>query len=164
MLTISTDLWNGALTNWSPGFQIEYLINIVALFCRQKLLASFLCSLCMVSAGWKSGSLFPKCFSCWGHIPSTDKGSRGTFVFTFLFFFLLPGWHQWWLQDSLAESLWQWLTKSRKIMKWLQRGNYIFQAPLHLHIENLCTDPSQGENDQTEDIQSSLRARLLSAH
>lgn len=58
MLTISTDLWNGALTNWSPGFQIEYLINIVALFCRQKLWASFLCSLCMVSAGWKSGSLF----------------------------------------------------------------------------------------------------------
>lgn len=137
-LDISPDLWNGTLINWSPGFQIKYLINVLAFFffSRQKLQTSFLCSLLMVSAVWKSVFSFQSIFLVGGIFHPLIKAAvslnRGAFIPTFYFFFLLPGWHQWWLQDSLAESLWQWLTRSRKkILKWIQRENYIFR---HLFI------------------------------
>lgn len=148
-LDISPDLWNGTLINWSPGFQIKYLINVLAFFFFFQAEATDFISL-FTSDGFsclKVCFFFPKYFSCWGHIPSTDKGSsqleQGGFHTYILFFFSparmtpvvitrQPCWISVAVTDKIEEEDIEMDTK-RKLH---------FQAPLHLHVENLCIDTS----------------------
>lgn len=116
-------------------------------FSRQKLQTSFLCSLLMVSAVWKSAFSFQSIFLVGGIFHPLIKAAvslnRGTFIPTFFFFFSparmtpvvitrQPCWISVAVTDKIEEEDIEMDTK-RKLH---------FQAPLHLHVENLCIDTS----------------------